>query len=50
MAMYTYQMSNMIRDRIGHVDLEGEESTDYAFDLNEFFPPGRMGVFFMKPR
>lgn len=45
MAMYTYQMSNMIRDRIGHVDLEGEESTDYAFDLNEFFATGENGRF-----
>ena len=34
LAMYTYQLSAMIRERIGHADLESEESTDNAFDLN----------------
>ena len=45
LAMYTYQLSAMIRERIGHADLESEESTDYAFDLNEFFDTNEAGKF-----
>ena len=45
LAMYTYQLSNMIRDRIGHANLDEEESTDYAFDLNEFFATNENGKF-----
>ena len=45
LAMYTYQLSAMIRERIGHVDLEAEEYTDYAFDLNEFFATNDVGKF-----
>ena len=45
LAMYTYQLSAMIRERIGHADLNSEESTDYAFDLNEFFATNETGKF-----
>lgn len=45
LAMYTYQLSAMIRERIGHADLESEESTDYAYDLNEFFDTNEAGKF-----
>ena len=45
LAMYTYQLSAMIRERIGHADLDTEESTDYAFDLNEFFATNEAGKF-----
>lgn len=39
LAMFTYQLSGMIRDRIEKgLDLsEDEGMVDYAFDLNEFF-------------
>ena len=45
LEMYTYQLSGMIRERIGHADLEGGESTDYAFDLNDFFATNEVGKF-----
>ena len=45
LAMYTYQLSQMIRDKIGHADFDKEESTDYAFDLNEFFATNENGRF-----
>lgn len=45
LAMYTYQLSSMIRERIGHADLDTEEYTDYAFDLNEFFATNETGKF-----
>lgn len=36
--MYTYQMSNMIVDKIKKgADLDEDTNVDYAFDLNEFF-------------
>ncbi|MBP3731366.1 MAG: DEAD/DEAH box helicase family protein [Mailhella sp.] len=45
LAMYTYQLSAMIRERIGHADLDSEESSDFAFDLNEFFSTNETGKF-----
>ena len=47
LAMYTYQLSNMIYDRIekGMELPESEESIDYAFDLNEFFMTNESGKF-----
>lgn len=47
LAMYTYQLSNMIYDRIkkGMELPESEESVDYAFDLNEFFMTNESGKF-----
>ena len=46
-AMYTYQLSNMIYDRVKKgLDLSGEDdSVDYAFDLNEFFATNESGSF-----
>lgn len=36
--MYTYQMSNMIMEKIKQgADIDEETNVDYAFDLNEFF-------------
>lgn len=36
--MYTYQLSNMIADKINKgLDLSEDEHAEYAFDLNEFF-------------
>lgn len=45
--MFTYQLSNMIFDHIQRgVDLEDDDgSTDYAFDLNEFFATNESGKF-----
>ncbi|MBQ9307067.1 MAG: DEAD/DEAH box helicase family protein [Clostridia bacterium] len=45
LAMYTYQLSAMIRERIGHADLDSEEYSDFAFDLNEFFATNEAGRF-----
>lgn len=47
LAMYTYQLSAMIRDRLEKgLDLSGEEgAVDYAFDLNEFFLTNESGKF-----
>lgn len=45
LEMYTYQLSPMIRERIGHINLEAEETTDYAFDLNDFFQTNEAGRF-----
>lgn len=45
LAMYTYQLSAMVRERMGHADLDSDESTDYAFDLNEFFMTNEAGRF-----
>ncbi len=42
LAMYTYQMSDMIRDKIKN----SEDFTDYAFDLNEFFAVDEQGKFY----
>ncbi|SEQ41557.1 type II restriction enzyme [Ignavigranum ruoffiae] len=43
--MFTYQMSNMIRDQITGAQLEEEDNIDYAFDLNEFFATNESGNF-----
>ncbi len=47
LAMYTYQLSGMIHDKVQKgLDLSGEGRTvDYAFDLNEFFATGESGKF-----
>lgn len=47
LAMFTYQLSGMIRERIERgLDLSDEEGTvDYAFDLNEFFATNESGKF-----
>lgn len=47
LAMFTYQLSGMIRERIEKgLDLAGEDGTvDYAFDLNEFFATDERGKF-----
>ena len=45
LAMFTYQLSNMIYDEVKRgVDLN-DESVDYAFDLNEFFATNENGKF-----
>ena len=47
LAMFTYRLSDMIRERIERgIDLSGEDdTTDYAFDLNEFFATDEKGKF-----
>ena len=47
LAMFTYQLSNMIYDQVKQgLDLSGEDgSVDYAFDLNEFFSTNESGTF-----
>lgn len=47
LAMFTYQFSTMIREKIEKgLDLSGEDGTvDYAFDLNEFFATDERGKF-----
>lgn len=47
LAMYTYQLSNMIYEQVQKgLDLSGEdERADYAFDLNEFFATNAIGTF-----
>ncbi len=43
--MLTYQMSDIVRDKVQKgIDLEGDE-TEYAFDLNEFFATDERGYF-----
>ena len=46
LAMFTYQLSGMIQERIEKgLDLSGEDTVDYAFDLNEFFATDERGKF-----
>lgn len=47
LTMYTYQLSNMIYDKIKRgMELSDEEgSVDFAFDLNEFFMTSESGKF-----
>lgn len=47
LAMYTYQLSNMIYEQVQKgLDLSDEDgSVDYAFDLNEFFSTNEAGNF-----
>lgn len=43
--LFTYQMSDIVRDEIEDgIDLDGEVS-EYAFDLNEFFSTDERGAF-----
>ena len=50
LAMYTYQLSNMICEQVQQgLDLSDEDETvDYAFDLNEFFAVNETGAFLHK--
>lgn len=46
--LFTYQMSDIIRDKIEDgIDLDGE-NVEYAFDLNEFFSTDERGAFIYK--
>ena len=46
LAMFTYQLSGMIREKIEKgLDLSDEDGVDYAFDLNEFFATNESGKF-----
>ena len=46
--LFTYQMSDIIRDKIEDgIDLDGE-NVEYAFDLNEFFSTDERGAFVYK--
>ena len=46
LAMFTYQLSGMIRERIEKgLDLSDDDTVDYAFDLNEFFATDERGKF-----
>lgn len=47
LAMYTYQLSNMIYDQLQHgLGLSDEDgAVDYTFDLNEFFATNDRGKF-----
>ncbi len=47
MEMYTYQLSNMIFEKIsrGLDGIDDEAPVDYAFDLNEFFATNESGKF-----
>ena len=46
LAMFTYQLSGMIRERIEKgLDLSNDDTVDYAFDLNEFFATDERGKF-----
>lgn len=46
LAMFTYQLSNMINDRIQRgADLSENDETPFAFDLNEFFATNESGKF-----
>ena len=45
LCMYTYQMSEIIRDELSQgIEIEGE-TVEYAFDLNEFFATSEAGRF-----
>ena len=47
--MFTYQMSEIIRDELKQgVEIEGEQR-EYAFDLNEFFATNGQGRFVHEP-
>ena len=52
LAMYTYQLSNMIYEQVQKgLDLSGEDGTvDYAFDLNEFFATNESGNFVLEDK
>lgn len=49
LAMFTYQLSLMITDEMQKgIAINGEENTEYAFDLNEFFATNETGGFVHK--
>lgn len=43
--MFTYQMSGIIEDKVKRGADLGEDTTEYAFDLNEFFSTDESGRF-----
>lgn len=43
--MFTYQMSGIIEDKVKQGADLGEDTTEYAFDLNEFFSTDESGKF-----
>ena len=45
LELWTYQMSEMIRERLASPNLDSEERSDFAFDMNEFFEVGENGRF-----
>ena len=46
LAMFTYQLSGMVREHLEKgLDLSDEDTVDYAFDLNEFFSTDERGKF-----
>lgn len=45
MHLYTYQMSDIVQDKVSRgIDLNGD-TEEYAFDLNEFFATNESGIF-----
>lgn len=45
LTMYTYQMSNIVEDKVREGIVIDENTEEYAFDLNEFFATGKNGKF-----
>lgn len=46
LCLYTYQMSDIVRDRVAHgIELADNDIEEYAFDLNEFFATNESGKF-----
>lgn len=49
LAMFTYQLSNMIYEQLQQgINLGDEDNSEYAFDLNEFFATNENGGFIHK--
>lgn len=49
LAMFTYQLSNMIYEQLQQgINLGDEDNSEYAFDLNEFFATNKNGDFIHK--
>lgn len=46
LSLFTYQMSDIVRDRVGRgIELAEDDIEEYAFDLNEFFKTNESGKF-----
>lgn len=46
LSLFTYQMSDIVRDRVKKgIDLAEEDTAEFAFDLNEFFKTNESGKF-----
>ena len=43
--MYTYKMSDIVKEKVQEGSKIGDENVDYAFDLNEFFETDEEGRF-----